>query len=113
MAEYQITYWRDLPSLVVAREGDVQAKTQLAPRFQEAIDEAAMRLGDVSSGDYLDGWRRDDWAPGDGAPRSSPRRSWRGSRSSGRPRRSRRSWTASAERGLTRSYLTVSLTSSS
>ena len=68
MAEYQITYWRDLPSLVVAREGDVQAKTQLAPRFQEAIDEAAMRLGDVSSGDYLDGWRRDDWAPGDGAP---------------------------------------------
>ncbi|MDX6567498.1 MAG: hypothetical protein QOH15_76 [Gaiellales bacterium] len=68
MAEYQITYWRELPSLVVAREGDAQAKTQLAPRFQEAIDEAAMRLGDVSSGDYLDGWRRDDWTPGEGAP---------------------------------------------
>jgi hypothetical protein len=68
MAEYQITYWRDLPSLVVAREGDVQAKAQLDPRFQEAIDEAAMRLGDVSSGDYLEGWRRDDWTPGDGAP---------------------------------------------
>ena len=68
MAEYQITYWRELPSLVVAREGDVVSKTQLAPRFQEAIDEAAMRLGDVSSSDYLDGWRRDDWTPGDGAP---------------------------------------------
>ncbi len=68
MAEYQITYWRDLPSLVVAREGDVQAKTQLAPRFQEAIDEAAMRLGDVSSGDYLEGWRRDEWTPGEGEP---------------------------------------------
>jgi hypothetical protein len=68
MAEYQITYWRELPSLVVAREGDAQAKTQLAPRFQEAIDEAAMRLGDVSSGDYLEGWRRDDWVAGDGAP---------------------------------------------
>jgi hypothetical protein len=68
MAEYQITYWRELPSLVIAREGDVQAKTQLPPRFQEAIDEAAMRLGDVSSGDYLDGWRRDDWVPGQGAP---------------------------------------------
>jgi hypothetical protein len=68
MSEYQITYWRELPSLVVAREGDVQAKTQLAPRFQEAIDEAAMRLGDVSSGDYLEGWRRDAWTPGDGAP---------------------------------------------
>ena len=68
MAEYQITYWRELPSLVVAREGDVQAKTQLAPRFQEAIDEAAMRLGDVSSGDYLEGWRRDEWTPGEGSP---------------------------------------------
>jgi hypothetical protein len=70
MAEYQITYWRDLPSLVVAREGDVQAKIQLAPRLQEAIDEAAMRLGDTSSGDYLEGWRRDDWTPGDGPPSS-------------------------------------------
>jgi hypothetical protein len=68
MTEYQITYWRELPSLVVAREGDVQAKTQLAPRFQEAIDEAAMRLGDVSSGDYLEGWRRDEWVAGQGAP---------------------------------------------
>jgi hypothetical protein len=68
MAEYQITYWRELPSLVVAREGDVQAKIQLAPRFQEAIDEAAMRLGDTSSGDYLEGWRRNDWTSGEGVP---------------------------------------------
>ena len=68
MSEYQITYWRELPSLVVAREGDDQSKIQLAPRFQEAIDEAAMRLGDVSSGDYLEGWRRDEWTQGEGAP---------------------------------------------
>jgi hypothetical protein len=68
MAEYQITYWRELPSLVVAREGDVQAKIQLDMRFQEAIDEAAMRLGDTSSGDYLEGWRRDEWTPGGGTP---------------------------------------------
>jgi hypothetical protein len=68
MAEYQITYWRDLPSLVVAREGDVVAKTQLAPRFQEAIDEAAMRLGEVSSDAYLEGWHRNEWTPGEGAP---------------------------------------------
>ena len=68
MAEYQVTYWRELPSLVVAREGEVVSKVQLAARFQEAIDEAAMRLGDVSSGDYLEGWRRDEWTPGEGAP---------------------------------------------
>jgi hypothetical protein len=66
MAEYQVTYWRELPSLVVAREGDHVTKAPLAARFQGAIDEAAMRLGDVGSDDYLAGWRRGDWTPRDG-----------------------------------------------
>ena len=68
MAEYQITYWRELPSLVVAREAEEQAKVPLPARFQEAIDEAAMRLGDTSSDDYLAGWQRSPWTPGEGAP---------------------------------------------
>jgi len=68
VAEYQVTSWRDLPSLVVAREGDAVTKSPLAPRFQEAIDEAAMRLGDTGSEDYLAGWTRSDWTPGDGDP---------------------------------------------
>jgi hypothetical protein len=68
MAEYQITYWRELPSMVVAREGDEQVKTQLDARFQVAIDEAAMRLGEVSSEAYLEGWQRGDWTAGEGAP---------------------------------------------
>ncbi|MEO7069914.1 MAG: virulence factor [Nostocoides sp.] len=68
--EFQVTYWRELPSMVVVRHGDtvgdpVQKKT-LAPRFQETIDEAAMRLGEVDSEAYLEGWRRGDWAPIDG-----------------------------------------------
>jgi len=69
VTDYQVTYWRDLPSMVVAREGDVVTKAPLAPRFQEAIDEAAMRLGDTSSDDYLAGWTRGDWtsATGGGA----------------------------------------------
>lgn len=69
MAEYQITLWRDIPSMVAAREGDDVTKIQLAARFQEAIDEAAMRLGDVGSDDYLAGWTRSDWteAAGDHA----------------------------------------------
>jgi hypothetical protein len=66
VTEYQVTYWRDLPSLVVAREGDDVTKAPLAPRFQEAIDEAAMRLGDVSSDAYLAGWVRGDWTPAAG-----------------------------------------------
>ena len=61
-----MTYWRDLPSLVVARDGDDVTKAPLAQRFQEAIDEAAMRLGAVDSDAYLDGWRRSDWTPDDG-----------------------------------------------
>lgn len=70
MAEYQITYWRELPSLVVAREGSdgqAVAKSPLPQRFQEAIDEAAMRLGATDAGAYLAGWRRSDWAQLDGS----------------------------------------------
>jgi hypothetical protein len=66
VTEYQVTYWRDLPSLVVAREGDNLTKSPLPPRFQEAIDEAAMRLGDTGSDAYLAGWRRSEWASDDG-----------------------------------------------
>ncbi|MDX6544646.1 MAG: Virulence factor, partial [Gaiellales bacterium] len=40
MAEYRITYWREIPSMVTAREGDATAKSGLPARFQEAIDEA-------------------------------------------------------------------------
>ena len=56
MAEYQITYWRDFPSMVVARSGDETVKVSLASRFQEAIDEAAMRLDAADADAYLDGW---------------------------------------------------------
>lgn len=65
--QYQVTYWRDLPSMVVVREGDSVTKGPLAPRFQEAIDEAAMRLGATDSGAYLDGWTRGDWTPAEGS----------------------------------------------
>jgi hypothetical protein len=61
VTEYQVTFWRDLPSLVVARDGDDVTKSPLAPRFQEAIDEAAMRLDSTSSEDYLAGWTRGEW----------------------------------------------------
>jgi hypothetical protein len=61
MAEIQVTWWRDLPSLVVARDGDDVVKVPLPPRFQEAIDEAAMRLGAVDSTAYLEGWTRTPW----------------------------------------------------
>ena len=63
MTEIQVTYWRDIPSMVAAREGDDVVKVPLAQRFQEAIDEAAMRLGEVDADAYLAGWTRSDWEP--------------------------------------------------
>jgi hypothetical protein len=66
VTEYQVTYWRDLPSLVVAREGETVTKGLLDPRFQEAIDEAAMRLGATGSEAYLEGWTRGEWTPAEG-----------------------------------------------
>jgi len=68
VAEYQITSWREIPSLVTARDGDVVAKVSMPARFQEAIDEAAMRLGDTGSEAYLAGWLRGPWTTGDGDP---------------------------------------------
>ena len=62
-----MTLWRDLPSLVMARDGDQVTKSLLGPRFQEAIDEAAMRLGETSSDDYLSGWTRGEWTPAAGS----------------------------------------------
>lgn len=68
MTEFQVTRWRDLPSMVAARAGEEIVKSQLAPRFQEAIDEAAMRLGDTGADDYLAGWERSPWTEADGTP---------------------------------------------
>ncbi len=68
MTEYQVTFWRDLPSMVVARDGDDVSKLQLAGRLQGAIDEAAMRLGEIGSEDYLMGWARGPWTTADGTP---------------------------------------------
>jgi Virulence factor len=68
MTEYQVTRWRELPSMVAARTGDETVKAELAPRFQEAIDEAAMRLRDTGADAYLAGWDRTAWTTADGTP---------------------------------------------
>ena len=68
MSEYQIMRWREIPSMVVARSGETTIKIMLATRFQEAIDEAAMRLGEIDADAYTAGWNRDPWIPIDGTP---------------------------------------------
>ena len=61
MSEFQITRWHQIPSMVVAREGEQVIKIMLPTRFQEAIDEAAMRLGEIDADAYTSGWNRDPW----------------------------------------------------
>lgn len=61
MSEFQITRWHDIPSMVVAREGEQVIKIMLPSRFQEAIDEAAMRMGEIDADAYTSGWNRDPW----------------------------------------------------
>lgn len=69
MAEYQITYWRDFPSMVTAREGRRNThKIELPQRFQVVIDEAAMRLKMTGTDAYLEQWRRDPWQEQAGSP---------------------------------------------
>jgi len=66
MAEYQITYWRNIPSMIIVKEGSETFKGILPNRFQEAIDEAAMRLGETDSDSYLAGWNKGEWIKAEG-----------------------------------------------
>lgn len=58
MADKTIVYWRDIPAQVIVKQGRKTAKRELAPRFSEAIDMAAMRSGAAGTDDYLAEWRR-------------------------------------------------------
>jgi Virulence factor len=60
MASLTIISWRDIPAQVVGKRGRETAKVQLTPRFQEAVDRAAMRAGKGSSDAYLADWKRSE-----------------------------------------------------
>jgi hypothetical protein len=58
MAELILVCWRDIPAQIIVKAGRRTAKRQLADRFQEAIDRAAMRAGLRDTDGYLGEWRR-------------------------------------------------------
>ena len=58
MPQTIVTFWRDIPSQVVAKAGRTAEKRMLPERFQEAIDMAAMRSGAAGTDAYLEEWRR-------------------------------------------------------
>jgi hypothetical protein len=68
MAQYQILCWHDIPLQVRSRDGRARANVSLPPRFQEAVDAAAMSAGLTGDEAYTDGLRWSDPAERPGAP---------------------------------------------
>lgn len=60
MPEVTIVYWRDIPAQVIVGKGRRAAKKQLAERFEQAIDRAAMKIGSSDTDAYLAEWRKAD-----------------------------------------------------
>lgn len=58
MAQYQILYWKDIPSVVEAAEGEQSVQVSLSSRFQELIDAVAMMEGLSDSEVYLEHWHK-------------------------------------------------------
>jgi hypothetical protein len=64
-ATLTVIWWRDIPAQVVAKDGRQAHKIVLHPRFQVAIDRAAMKAGRKEFGDYIEEWRREARPCGD------------------------------------------------
>jgi cvfA/B/C family virulence factor len=65
MAQLIIVSWHDIPAQIIAKAGRTSAKRELSPRFQQAIDRAAMVSGEHGTDAYLSAWRRDVTTCGD------------------------------------------------
>ena len=50
------------------RAGDEGVTTEVAPRLQDAVVEAARRVGDTGADDCLAGWVRTPWTRAEGTP---------------------------------------------
>ena len=57
MATVRITYWRDIPMLVTARDGGGEVSVPLGPAFQDLVDRVAMQDGLAGEDAYLAEWR--------------------------------------------------------
>ena len=58
MANYQVTYWKHIPSQVKAWDETGDVKGMMPDRFQVAIDAYSMKEGSTDMDAYLEGWRR-------------------------------------------------------
>jgi hypothetical protein len=58
MAILTIIWWRDIPAQVVAKDARRASKIVLHPRFQVAIDKAAVKAGRREMDAYIAEWRK-------------------------------------------------------
>ena len=57
MANYKILYWQEVPSQIKAEDEFDEVTLPLDVRFQERIDDLALRRGLQGSDEYLAQWR--------------------------------------------------------
>jgi hypothetical protein len=60
VAEYQVLFWRHIPSMVMVRGDGREVQARMPQRYQDAIDEAAVAQGATDGDAYLEGWA---WGP--------------------------------------------------
>ena len=58
MGVLTVIWWRDIPAQVVAKDGRRASKIVLHPRFQIAIDRAAVKAGRRSMDEYIAEWHK-------------------------------------------------------
>jgi hypothetical protein len=56
MTTVRITYWRDIPMLVTARDAGGEVSVPLGPGFQDLVDRVAMQDGLADEDAYLAEW---------------------------------------------------------
>lgn len=68
MAQYQVLYWKEIPSLVEATDGHETVQVPLTDRFQELIDAVAMIEGILGAEEYLEQWHKGPVRSREGSP---------------------------------------------
>lgn len=66
--QYQIIYWRDIPSQIKAKVKRKRMSRPLTDRFLQTIDAAAMASGETDTDEYLAEWKPSPWQPIEGDP---------------------------------------------
>jgi len=65
LATLSVIWWRDIPAQVVAKDARRSSKIVLHPRFQVAVDRAAVKAGRREMNAYIAEWRKEQRACGD------------------------------------------------